>query len=114
VQSNRKMQVDRNGSRTCRGKEIGVDRYEEITSPELAPAFDAYWAKTGAYWKEVRETWSSILKDKDGFSMKDTYDGKQLYMIHFDHAAKLEKDGEVEPDASARHARETIRSFLLP
>jgi serine/threonine-protein kinase len=82
--------------------------------PELAPAFDAYWAKTGTYWKDVRDTWSAILKEKDGFSMKDTYDGKQLFMIHFDHAAKLEKDGEMAPDANRKHAQDTIRNFLAP
>lgn len=114
VQSNRKMQVDPDGTRTCRGKEIGVDRYEEITSPELAPAFDAYWAKTGSYWKDVRDTWASILKEKEAFSMKDTYDGKDLFMIHFDHAAKLEKDGSVGPEENRKHARETIGNFLNP
>ena len=56
-----------------------MDRYEEITSPELATAFNAYWAKTSDYWKDVRDTWAGILKDKESFSMKDTYDGKQLY-----------------------------------
>ena len=46
--------------------------------------------------------------------MKDTYDGKQLFMIHFDHAAKLEKDGEGAPDSNRKHAQDTIRNFLAP
>jgi hypothetical protein len=114
VQSNRKMQVEPDGTRQCRGKEIGVDRYEEITSPALAPAFDAYWAKTNSYWKDVRDTWAAILKEKDGFSMKDTYDGKQLFTIHFAHAARLEKDEKMAPDANRQHAQDTIRNFLAP
>jgi hypothetical protein len=108
------MQVEPDGTRQCRGKEIGVDRYEEITSPALAPAFDAYWAKTNSYWKDVRDTWAAILKEKDGFSMKDTYDGKQLFTIHFAHAARLEKDEKMAPDANRQHAQDTIRNFLAP
>jgi hypothetical protein len=108
------MQVDPDGTRTCRGKEIGVDRYEEITAPALAPAFDAYWAKTHPYWKNVRDTWATILKEKDRLSMKDTYDGKQLFMIHFDHAGKLEKDDKIGADENLRHAKETIGNFLNP
>jgi hypothetical protein len=112
IQNNRKTRVDKDGSRRCLGTELGVDRYEEITAPELAPAFNAYWAKTHGYWKEVRDTWTGILKEKDRFAMKDTYDGKQLFMIHFDHAAKLETGGNAEPEANRKHAQETIGHFL--
>jgi hypothetical protein len=112
IQNNRKTQVEKDGGRRCLGTELGVDRYEEITAPELAPAFDAYWAKTRGYWQEVRDTWGGILKKRDRFAMKDTYDGKQLFMIHFDHAAKLETDGKADPEADRKHARETIRHFL--
>lgn len=112
VQINRKMQVAKDGTRKCLGKELGVDRYEEITSPDLATAFNAYWAKTGDYWKDVRETWAGVLKEKDSFSMKDTYDGKQLFMIHFDHASKLESGEDAGDDL--KHAKETIGNFLNP
>jgi len=112
VQSNRKLQVNKDGTRHYLGQELGVDRYEEITSPELAPAFNAYWAKTGDYWKDVRDTWSAILKEKDKFSMKDTYDGKQLFMIHFEYADALEKAEKPDPEANLKHAQETIRHFL--
>ncbi len=78
----------------------------------MATAFNGYWAKTGSYWKNVRDTWAGVLKEKASFTMKDTYDGKQLFMIHFDHAAKLEK-GEDAGD-NLKHARETIGHFLTP
>ncbi|MCW1885438.1 hypothetical protein OKA04_11920 [Luteolibacter flavescens] len=112
IQNNAKVQVDKDGTRRTVGKEIGVDRYEEITAPELAPAFNDYWTKTNGYWKDVRDTWATILKEKETFSMKDTYDGKQLFMIHFGHAAKLEK-GEDAGD-NLKHAQETIGHFLNP
>lgn len=114
VQSNRKLQANKDGSRKYVGQELGVDRYEEITSPELAPAFNQYWAKTSGYWKDVRDTWSSILTERDSFSMKDTYDGKQLFMIHFEYADGLEKAEKPDPEADLKHAKETIGHFLEP
>ncbi|WP_367875194.1 DUF6607 family protein [Luteolibacter sp. Populi] len=112
VQSNRKLQVNKDGSRQYVGQELGVDRYEEITSPDLATAFNAYWAKTNGYWKDVRETWTAVLKERDTFSMKDTYDGKQLFMIHFQRAEEIEKAEKPDPEADLKHAQETIRQFL--
>ena len=112
VQSNRKLQVNKDGTRQYVGQELGVDRYEEITSPDLASAFNAYWAKTNGYWKDVRETWAAVLKERDTFSMKDTYDGKQLFMIHFERAEEIEKTEKPDPEADLKHAQETIRQFL--
>ena len=118
VQSNRKLQVNKDGSRKYLGQELGVDRYEEITAPDLATGFNNYWAKTKGYWKDVRDTWGGILKEKDQFTLKDTYDEKQLFEIHFDYAAGLEKaekaDPEADPEADLKHAQETIGHFLEP
>lgn len=114
VQSNRKLQVNKDGTLQYVGQEIGVDRYEEITSPDLATAFNAYWAKTNGYWKDVRDTWSKVLLERDSFSMKDAYDGKQLFMIHFEHAEQIEKAETPDPAGDLKHAQETIRSFLNP
>lgn len=112
IQNNRKLQTNKDGSKKYLGQELGVDRYEEITAPDLAIGFNAYWAKTNGYWKDVRDTWASILKERDSFSMKDTYDGKQLYEAHFDYAAKLEEAEKPDPEADLKHAKETIDSFL--
>jgi hypothetical protein len=112
VQSNRKLQVDKDGTRKYLGQELGVDRYEEITSPDLATPFNNYWSKTGGYWKDVRDTWAGILKEKDSFTLKDSYDGKQLFMIHFEHADELESSDKPDPEGDLKHAQETIRNFL--
>lgn len=108
VQNNRKLQAGQDGSRKYLGQELGVNRYEEITAPDLATAFDNYWAKTGGYWRSVRETWQEILH-REAFSLKDTYDGKQLFMIHFEHADSITTP---DPAADLKHARETIKTFV--
>lgn len=113
LQNNNKMRVEEGRSRVCIGKEIGVDRYEEITEPELAPAFDAYWAKTGSYWKDVRDVWAEVFAGSESLSMAETQDGQQLFMIHFAHAAKLEEGEEISAEENRKHAEATIRGFVL-
>ena len=46
--------------------------------------------------------------------VKDTYDEKKLYEIHFDYAAQLEKAEKPDPEADLKHAKETIAHFLEP
>jgi hypothetical protein len=115
LQNNRKLQVDPDGKRTYLGAELGVNRYEEITSPELAPAFTKYWEKTGDYWKDVRDTWTATLKENDQFALKDEdAEGEKLYALHFEYAGDLEKAEKPDPAANLKHAQETIKKFLEP
>jgi hypothetical protein len=115
LQNNRKLQVDPDGRRTYLGAELGVDRYEEITAPDLATAFNQFWEKTGGYWKDVRDTWAGILKENDRFALKNEADGDKLYAVHFEYAGELEKSGQpADPAANLKHAQETIHRFLEP
>lgn len=118
LQNNRKLQVDTDGKRTYLGAELGVNRYEEITKPELAPAFNAYWEKTNGYWKDVRDTWTNVLKENDRFALKDEdADGEKLFSAHFEYAGELadpERKEKADPEADLKHAKETITRFLEP
>ena len=113
VQNNRKLQLEPDGSRRYLGTEIGFSRYEEITSPVLAEAADKSWAKTGGYWKSVRETWAGILREKDRFTLLPEVDGEKLFEVHFEYADGLEKAEASDPAADAQHARETVNRFLV-
>lgn len=112
-QSNRKMLVQKDDTRTCLGGEIGINRYEAITAPDLAGPFDAYWAKTGNYWKDVRATWDGILHDRETFTLKPKDGEDELFKVHFTYAGELEKAEKSDPEADLKHARETIERFLV-
>jgi hypothetical protein len=114
VQNNRKLEVAKDGSRKYIGQELGVNRYEEITAPNLADAFDEYWEKTGSYWKNVRETWAEVLQSNDRFTLKETDDDEKLFSVHFEWAEKLEKGEVKDLNENPVHARETIERFLNP
>lgn len=114
LQSNRKLNITADGKRTYIGGEIGVNRYEEITAPDLAGPFNDYWAKTGDYWKDVRLTWDGIFKEKDTFTLKEEDNDEKLFSVHFGYAGELEKaEKPVDPTANLKHAQETIQRFLV-
>lgn len=113
VQDNRKLQVGvESDPPRCIACELGVDRYELINKPILQEPADAYWAKTGDYWKEVRSAWDEVFRSRDHFQLKKRVDGKKLYEEHFNYAAEIEKAGGYETEAGRTHAQETIRKFL--
>ncbi|WP_338287056.1 DUF6607 family protein [Luteolibacter sp. LG18] len=113
LQSNRKVLVAKDGTRTCIGGEIGVNRYEAITAPDLAGPFNRYWEKTGGYWKDVRETWAEVMKERETFTLKDEEGGQKLFDVHFARAKEIEKAGKPDPEGDLKHARETINRFLV-
>jgi hypothetical protein len=112
VQNNRKLRLDTDGTRTYVGTEIGVNRYEEITAPELAPAWKAAWQKSAPYWAAVRAAWAEVARDHKSFSIRDEVDGQKLFQIHFARAAAIEEAPATDAAADAAHAKETVRRFV--
>ncbi len=94
-------------------QEIGLDRYERITSPSLAAA-DAYWAKTDAYWAFVRKAWREQIAQRDRFVLRDEVDGKISYQHHNEYIRKLESGAAFDPVEADRHAQKAVTAFIGP
>ena len=94
-------------------QEIGLDRYESITSPSLAAA-DAYWAKTDAYWAFVRKAWREQMAQRDRFVLRDEVDGKISYQHHNEYIRKLESGSAFDPVEADRHAQKSVTAFIGP
>ncbi|HYD82840.1 MAG TPA: DUF6607 family protein [Opitutus sp.] len=94
-------------------QELGLDRYERISSPSLAAA-DASFEKTEPYWSIVRRVWSEIFATRDRFTLRTDVHGKRLFEEHFAYAEKLASGEPFDAADAERHARETIASFLVP
>ncbi len=92
------------------GKEYGINRYEEITSPDLAAGAESL-EKTAPYWAAVRAKWAEVQASSETFHLQEKVDGKKLWQHHFGYAAKVSKDGWNEQEG-IKHARETIDAFL--
>lgn len=110
LQNNRKLNVLEDKTELI-AHEIGINRYEEITAPDLK-AGDASFQKTDPYWAEVRNVWDEVFQNHPSFSLKKSVDEKVLFMHHFEYAAKVEEKGWDE-EAGTKHARDTIESFLI-
>ncbi len=113
IQDNHKLQVEVGNAPTrCLTCELGVNRYERIDEPTLREPADAYWAKTGDYWKEVRGAWDEVFRSRDRFQLQKQVDGKKLYKEHFDYAAEIEEADAYDTEAGRAHAQEAIKKFL--
>lgn len=92
--------------------EIGLDRYERITSPPLELALD-YWEKTGPYWAIVRRVWDEVLEGKERFTVENKVDGEALYDRLFEPADSIAGGTEkFDPAAAETEIREAITAFV--
>jgi len=91
--------------------EIGLDRYERITSPSLEVA-DDYWKKTGAYWAIVRRAWADEIAKRERFALRSSVEGKQLFEFHFGYVDKLESGQPFDAADAERHVRATLSRFI--
>lgn len=112
VQHNRKLRLDADGTKTYVGTELGLNRYERISEPELSTAWDEYWQKTSDYWRAVREAWAEVMASRERFGLLEEAAGRRLFQIHFERAAEIAAAGETDAAADAAHAAETVRLFV--
>lgn len=96
---------------TFLAEEIGLNRYERITSPALTAA-EEYWTKTSRYWGGVREAWQDVYAEHDRFSLRSKVNGHRLYEVHFEYAGKLESEDNLMIEDEVLHAHETVHQFL--
>ena len=92
-------------------QELGLDRYERITAPNLTAA-DEYFEKTGAYWALVRKVWAEELARHDRFTLHAQSNGRRLFEEHFSQAGKFENGEPFDPAQSEKRIRSTIETFL--
>lgn len=110
TQQNRKVNLPAIGKRQIVGQEYGINRYERITAPSLAPASEE-WKKVGPYWAEVRQKWDEVYRGYKRFTLLNKVDDKKLWQHHFDYAAQILAQG-YDATEGRKHARATIEKFL--
>lgn len=92
--------------------EIGLDRYERITAPELTASRDC-WEKTGPYWAIVRRIWDETFADAGRFQLKDKVGGEPLYDRLFAPADAIAEGTETFDATDAEdEVREAIAAFV--
>ena len=112
TQYNRKLSRKDTGN-TYVGLEIGVDRYEEIKEPELASAVTTPWEKSGPFWESVRNAWDDLMAQNDRIELKDSVDGKKLWMYFFEQAGKLEEQEKPDHSGNEEFAESILKKFLV-
>jgi hypothetical protein len=109
-QDNEKLVLTAGGTRQL-AREVGVDRYEQITGFDFAPG-DAYWNATSPFWAWVRKGWEQRAAHHRRFHIATTCNGEEGFAPFFRYAGRLES-GEAIPDAEQRAEAERILDCLV-
>lgn len=109
-QHNRKFNLNAEGDSFV-AQEVGVNRYERITNPDLSAAEET-WQKTSPYWSTVRDTWKKIFATHDRFQIKASHEDSKLWQIHFSHAGEIEQSKNYDAAKWSKKVKETIYKFL--
>ncbi|HEY6510420.1 MAG TPA: DUF6607 family protein [Burkholderiaceae bacterium] len=89
------------------GREYGVVRYERLRDADFAGA-DRYYARTRAFWDQVRESWAVAFGQQGTVTLRGAIDQLGLFQPLFERAGQIEEDGKSDDRSNAA----LIRSVL--
>jgi hypothetical protein len=109
-QDNLKLALDSAGlpdsAAPYRAREAGVDRYDRVKDFDFS-AGDAYWSKTGGFWRAVRERWDRILSSREPVRVSEDCKGEPAFAAFF---AMAESTGD--PETRAGGVDETLETLF--
>ncbi len=111
-QDNAKVKILTSGERQI-AREIGVNRYERISEPDLQGPASEYWDATGTFWRIVREEWDATLNATDRFQLNEKVDGQKLYHHLFGRSRKLQESKDLEPDEARAYVRQLLEKYVV-
>lgn len=121
VHEQRNAKIKRAGGETENGREdqaiareIGINRYQRITEPDLAQPASRYWNRTGGFWSIVRGEWASATDDLNRFRLKEKVDGKKLHRHLFQRARQIKKEDNFDRSGAAAFVRELLSDYVVP
>jgi hypothetical protein len=92
-------------------REVGLNRYERIKGHDFA-AGDAYWQRTGPFWRDVRLAWSAYYRDHEAFTLRDRVDDRGLFEHMFGYADGIESAASYDAGAGRRFIDQTLSKFV--
>jgi hypothetical protein len=112
-QDNAKVVLDEAGKPTeVLAMERGLNTYDHVDAAEVKLAAD-YWAKTGAFWAQVRNEWSQLFASHRTLVLREKVDDKMMYVFLFDYLDKNAGEA-VKPDQQRDAIRSIMNRFIAP
>ncbi len=97
-------------SRPYVGREYGVARYERVKDFDFGDA-DRYYARTRAFWNQVKDTWDADFARDGAITLKGQPDQQNYFVPLFEQAEKVEGGASVDDAVTA--ARASIRDMRV-
>jgi len=92
-------------------KEEGIGRYQRIVGTDFKPG-DAYMAKAGLFWSDVRLVWQEIFKQSDQLALNKSVDGVPLFMPLFEYAQQVMEADSYDSSVGQAKAKEIINKYI--
>ena len=92
-------------------REVGVARYEHIVDFDFS-AGDAYWQRSGAFWRDVRAAWDAVYADRESFEYLEEVNGQEMFVPLFDYAERLNGGEPYDATVAAEIIRATFAQHL--
>jgi hypothetical protein len=94
-------------------KEIGVARYRAITDYDFSLG-DQYLNTAGEFWKDVRDIWREIIREKKSFTLHSRVNGAPMFVPLFGYAENIVSGEQYNPEAGKIFVKQTIDSYIAP
>jgi hypothetical protein len=94
-------------------REAGLNRYRRIVDYDFS-AGEAYWRRTGPFWREVRLAWDDVFARHDRFSLRPEVDGQPQFQAMFELAEKFGDPETFDADATGARIEATLEKFIEP
>lgn len=92
-------------------KEEGIGRYQRIIGTDFKPG-DAYMAKAGLFWADVRLVWQDIFKHSDQLALNKSVDGVPLFMPLFEYAGQVMEADSYDSSVGQAKAQDIIAKHI--
>lgn len=91
-------------------REAGLARYELLRDFDVS-AGDAYWERSGPFWKLVREDWEERLTDSRALTLRSEVDGERLFELMFEYAGNLANADDWDQSDASDFVQRTLKRF---
>jgi len=72
------MKVEPDADQSVVALEMGINRYLRVPDENFEKAHE-YWQNTEPFWKEVRQVWANVFRDRDSITLAKRWKGDPLF-----------------------------------
>lgn len=110
-QDNRKLVLDGELAGQSHCREVGLNLYERVTGVDFTAGRE-YWAKTSAYWADVRAAWDRTFAANPTLKLRGKVEDKPMHSYFFETASEVKAQPAYDADEGRQDIQRTLALFV--